>query len=483
MKGTFRLGILTALCWGLQGPAHALQPMDDVQLADATGQSLLNLAYTAPAGAGTGASYLDYGYYKLGLEGKLELNANIRNLQLGCGGVNGPGACDIDIQNAALSGLPTSYAADGTPQWANGRASSSAELTNPFIEFAFTNPDSPTGRQLAGVRLSAESITGLLTAGIDNSANPTDGIKTFSGYLQVGTTPVTAYTKPDTFGLTTDQMIFANSSILGQTRTVFTNVGAMTNGSSNYQAPPSGTSWGIAVPQQTVAFNFPRTTIQGNRMSQLDLTVNNAPIPVIPIGEDSGALYLRLDEGILWVNNTVFYMGGSGTTAAGCGAAFNPVTQTGSSNCTYIVGMKANVNVKENFNLIHNLPLKGTGGYLSLQNQAMRWPGSNTDDVAQPGWWMSFAEPLDLGALNPTQKIDLADVLPQMARLITDFTRTTQVVVSTNSALGAAFGASVYQPLGKIDVSASPVSMTMENLQMDNHQAVVPNCWGTLKFC
>ena len=118
--------------------ATGLTALDDHELAAETGQALLNMAYTAPSNTGTGANNLDYGYYKLGLQAKLELNANIRNLQLGCGGVNGPGACDIDMSNIALSGVPDSYAADGTPQWINGRASSDAVITNPFVEFAAT---------------------------------------------------------------------------------------------------------------------------------------------------------------------------------------------------------------------------------------------------------------------------------------------------------------------------------------------------------
>ncbi len=36
----------------------------------------------------------------------MELNANIKKLQLGCGGANGLGACDIDIDHISLSGLP-----------------------------------------------------------------------------------------------------------------------------------------------------------------------------------------------------------------------------------------------------------------------------------------------------------------------------------------------------------------------------------------
>ena len=65
------------------------------------------MAYTAPTGDGTGAgstnNYLNYGYYKLGLEAKMELNANIQ-ITIGVLGRNGSDNCDIDIENLSLSG-------------------------------------------------------------------------------------------------------------------------------------------------------------------------------------------------------------------------------------------------------------------------------------------------------------------------------------------------------------------------------------------
>ncbi len=53
----------------------------------------------------------------------------LKKLQLGCGGVNGAGACDIDIDYLSLSGGTV----DST---STERASSSAIITNPFLEFA-----------------------------------------------------------------------------------------------------------------------------------------------------------------------------------------------------------------------------------------------------------------------------------------------------------------------------------------------------------
>lgn len=101
------------------------------------------------------------GFYKLGLEVDMDLNANIRNLQLGCGGINGAGQCDIDIKNLSLSGLPANYnPSSGNPPdfGAAGRASTSALLTNPFMEFAVKNSNSASTREIVGLRFSAEKL-------------------------------------------------------------------------------------------------------------------------------------------------------------------------------------------------------------------------------------------------------------------------------------------------------------------------------------
>lgn len=519
MKRIIQITAMASCIFALSSQAviakSGLQSLSDEEMSEAEGQALLNLGYTAPTGASN--SVTDFGFYKLGLEGELEINANIRNLQLGCGGVNGAGACDIDMENVALSGLPDSYAADGTPQWDNGRASSSATITNPFIEFAIRNPTSSALREVSGIRLSADQISGLLTAGIENKKLgevTTDGIKSFSGYLQVADTPVSSKTEAAVFGKTYDQMIYAQIVTAVGSRSVFSNIQGMNGG----QSAPSGTQWGTKVAEQAVNFNFPQTTIQGNRMSQLNLVVENVPINPIAISAADGALYMRLTDNLLTVNNSTFYMGDEGSnswtvqncavtaTAGSCGLTTQqktwndnlrnagiPVGQMGCVNssgasapnaCTYITNLKANVTVKQDFNLIHNLPIE-SGGYLSLQKESIHWPGANSDDIAQTGWWMSFQDPLDFGALNPTEAIPMDDVLPQIATLITNYLATPEGEIHLNigEALGQVFGLPLYKPLGNIDVTGKPAVLTLENLPLDNHQAVVKNCWGNLKFC
>ncbi|EXB49592.1 hypothetical protein J522_1177 [Acinetobacter baumannii 146457] len=480
--------------------SNGLVEMNDSELSAARGQALLSLGYTAPDSSN---ALKNFGYYKLGLEAKLELNANIRGLQLGCGGRNGAGACDIDMENVSLSGPPDGKLADGTPTWSKGRANTSASLTNPFIEFAIKNPNSASTREVSGFRLSAEEILGYLSAGTANDINGSGvstggGINTFSGFIKVGQTPVNAFTDPAMFGTTEDQLIHAGIDInflgLGLfPRTATTNPNNMTPGRPGYINPATSSGanslykyngnpiWGINVPSQQVAFNFPETIVTGSRMKQLNLVVKDVPIPTISIGADNGGISLTLDDDInlllTSVKNATFFMGGQGTTSAGCAAVRD------TNNCSYITNLKANVQVNQNFNLIHNLPIT-SGGYLALQNTALQWPGADAADIAQPGWWLSFKDPLDFGALNPTTGIPMQDVLPQIATFITDYLSQNKISLSLTDGVAAALNLPVYKGIGDVRLADNARAvMVLENLLLDSNQKPVSNCFGGLKFC
>ena len=90
--------------------ASSMVDLTDDELSKVQGQALMSLSYISPVdtknleSTRTGSTK-DIGFYKLGMEAEIELNANIKKLQLGCGGVNGIGDCDIDIDNLSLSGL------------------------------------------------------------------------------------------------------------------------------------------------------------------------------------------------------------------------------------------------------------------------------------------------------------------------------------------------------------------------------------------
>ncbi|KCY19290.1 hypothetical protein J596_1658 [Acinetobacter baumannii 21072] len=151
---------LGSLCFSSAYAGSTLVPMSDAELSATRGQALMSMSYIAPNDSANLEKLRDsssnVGFFKLSLDADVELNTNIRKLQLGCGGANGAGACDIDIDNLSLSGLSNTN---------DGRASSSAKITNPFIEFAIKNPNSTALREVTGLRVSAEAIEGLLTFG------------------------------------------------------------------------------------------------------------------------------------------------------------------------------------------------------------------------------------------------------------------------------------------------------------------------------
>ncbi|ENX55062.1 MULTISPECIES: hypothetical protein [Acinetobacter] len=609
MKKYGILGTLTLSILAVQSfAASSLHSLDDEQMRQATGQALLYMGTTAGSSIDSNynSKYGNISFYKMGLQADLEANLNIKKLQLGCGGINGANGCDIDIENLALTGVPTSVASDGTPIWnysgtsgVNERAASSAILRNPFIEFAIKNPQSASTREMTGVRLSAEGIKGYMTAGTNNDQPNTPasqlnqgGINTFSGYIVTDPVDVTASTQAAKFGLTRDQMIYAPVYInaLGVIygyRTAYTAVDKMNPSSNNYQAPPSGvSSWGINIAQKDIKFIFPQTVVTGNRMSQLNLKVDNVPVGRIAVGASDGPIYMQMDDSIASVNNATFYMGESGsrswtvrdtsdpwlttnsdgltpaqkqqynTTLRNFGVPTGQMGCLNSSNaasntaCTFIDNLAANVSVQQDFKRMHNLPVAkaikdasgkitgydfNKGFYLSLQKEALRWPGSNSDDIAQRGWWMSFSEPLNFGALEPQTKVSMDDVLPQVATFINNFfsqqktdsagnplyaknncsficigqpgwrsqdgvnldyreeTTTAAgsfgpigknfIALNTGDALNALFGAPLYKSIGIIDVKGVPAVMGLSDLPLSNYQAVVPNCWGGLKFC
>ena len=80
----------TAFSVGIANAASGLISMSDNELAATEGQALMSLSYIAPNDSTNLEKLRDsssnIGFYRLGMEAKVELNANIANLQLGCGG-------------------------------------------------------------------------------------------------------------------------------------------------------------------------------------------------------------------------------------------------------------------------------------------------------------------------------------------------------------------------------------------------------------
>lgn len=188
------------------GHATGLVSLSDTEMAETQGQALFNLSYIAPGGSNPSANT---GFYRVGLEAEMRINANIRSLQLGCGGTKGAGECDIDLENVRLTGRTAGP--DGTFM------SSDAVLNNPYFEVAIKNPTSASNREITGLRFGALSVLGKMSIGenpnINNLADDT-GIKTITGDLTARVTNATL----TNVGVTT----FGGCCIIGPTTATIT---------------------------------------------------------------------------------------------------------------------------------------------------------------------------------------------------------------------------------------------------------------------
>lgn len=516
--------------------APQLQAMDDDELAQATGQALLNMSYLAPGEAKdkngaliTNANNTGVGFYTLGLEGKLEINANIRKLQLGCGGINGAGGCDIDIDYFSLSGCgATTCTANSSPSRGE-RASSDAVLTNPFIQLAFKNPDSPTARELVGFRFGAQNANGMLTFGEENSSTP-NGINSLSGYLSLTqaqgagnilpinasfscnqtnhpTTNCGVAINPVTMKLQTTVGVDTTTDCTVVTCTIATNTGmlgtlcvgatwtpncsANTEGDTKYVSrdyilplSAAGTTTypvtGGACPANKVCFTTNPAIASGTRMTSVNLT-GAANVPTIAF--DCSTYCAFANTSFLGVDLDAKILGS-------------------------MSGLSANAIISESLGMFHKMAINSPFS-MSVQGQQVFWPGAAA--AANRGWWMAFDDPVDPGNVSPQKQLAFdASVLQQAfcgpnntvagggcsgGNSYTDggVTYRTGATGSVNDSLwymrGGAINvngivAIVVKPtinVGNIPVT-SVVNYPMNDLQLAA-QAFEPNCWGSLKFC
>lgn len=182
MKKTIFAGIVAlVLAFVTSTMSYAMTSLDDQSLSDVTGQALFTLTKETDS-----TQSLDF--FKLGFQAELALNANIKSLQLGCGGDNGAGKCDIDISDLSfgcvtnasgtcitlpgVAGQPTG--ADFNNAESNQAGLKDFVLTNPFFQFAIKGGSNAATRQVVGIRLGADKAEGPMSIG---------NLASYSGYL------------------------------------------------------------------------------------------------------------------------------------------------------------------------------------------------------------------------------------------------------------------------------------------------------------
>ena len=423
---TFKLSFCTFLVLGMMQNTFAdtnkLTELSDQEMSKVEGQALMSLSYLAPTDATNKMSADNIGFYKLGMEAEIELNANIKKLQLGCGGANGAGACDIDIDNLSLSGISDTR---------DGRVSSDAKLTNPFLEFAIKNPGSASTREMVGLRLSAEKALGLLTAGTENTGTP-NGINSLSGALKISPTTGTAST-------TARSMTYDDTGLKVSGKIQL--LGAL------IQPTFDTDDYNLALKSTSANLNINGTTIIGTRLQAAKLS-GTADIANLDFG---GSIVASVKIPIV---------------------SAIPLTINANG---YISGLKANIDVDEDLGFIHKIPLNNPFS-LSLQSQAIHWSGA--EYKANKGWWLAIEDSIDIGKVNPLNSIDVTnDILKQVVPSINTYL--TNNPPSCNVGLCLATGLNI----GNVNLSNSnPVYFPIKDLPLAT-QNFAPNCYGSLKFC
>ena len=150
--------------------ATGMEPIADNDLSGIVAQGLIVTDMVGGGElAGANGYSTPFNFYRMGIDGVLGLNMNISKLQLGCGGINdqltGYVGCDVDIDYATLMGR------NGTQL---GDPKSLFNLTRPYIEVAIRNDGTATQREVAGIKIGAQSADGALSIGRVYNANGTN---------------------------------------------------------------------------------------------------------------------------------------------------------------------------------------------------------------------------------------------------------------------------------------------------------------------
>lgn len=420
---------LVAAMVGLSGHVSALTSLEDQELSNINGQALLSMevqaGFNQVDNLGEAYDQRNISFYKLGLEAEMEINANIKKLQLGCGGINGATGCDIDIDHISLSGNS-----------ANGmdRAATSALITNPFVQFAIKNPNQASTREVLGFRLSAEKISGLLTMGTENTATP-NGINSFSGYMKTKEAKGTAVTNPRTmtYASTGNKYIegAVTGTILGQDLELHYKSNDYTFNLTSTNAP----------------FVIPATIVSGTRMSEVKLK-GTGTVDRIDFSGPLKAILKPLDLFELTLDKQI----------------------TG-----YMTGLRTDITVDQDLGLIHALYLNNPAS-LSLQSQKILWPGAAV--AANQGWWMAIEDEVNLGDISPNKGVDITNaVLAQtIAGINHDLTSKPRACGSlSNCVFDGALDVKEIKNPALLDFPLKNLELKGQNFQ--------PNCFGGHKFC
>ncbi len=419
---------LVAAMVGMSSQVFALTSLEDQELSKINGQALLSMEVQTGINQvdNLGATYdqRNISFYKLGLEAEMEINANIKKLQLGCGGTNGATGCDIDIDHISLSGNPVN---------GGDRAATSALISNPFVQFAIKNPTEASKREVLGFRLSAEKISGLLTMGTENSSTP-NGINSFSGYMKTKASSGVAITAERVMDFDA-----TGKEIEGAVKGTLLGISLPTE--LHYKSD----DYAFQLQSAAAPFTIPSTIVSGTRMTDVVLKGEGTVGRI----DFRGPLVAQLLDGALELNKDI----------------------TG-----YLTGLRTDITVNQNLGLIHALYLNNPAS-LSLQSQKILWPGAAV--AANQGWWMAMEDEIDLGSISPADRVQITDAVLQQTVAGINHDLTTNVRDCGSLVFGCVLGSGLDVKEIK---NPTLIDFPLSNLKLEG-QNFASNCFGGHKFC
>lgn len=420
---------------------NGMQTLTDEELSETNAQALFSLSYMAPGDTNNpyngSSDATRIGFYTLSMEAEVKLNANIKSLQVGCGGVNGYGACDLDIQNFSLGcvanadgvciTLPKTYANQPngssknnsniltTSQEASGNipltprnstltaSASSGNITqsqlkdfvinNPFYQFAIRNPESAATREIVGIRIGGANVKGPMSFG---------SLNMFSGYL-TGTSNLDMQEmgkgrNPNDVAVTcgTDSAP-CPGSLSGTGYNTFGYIGDRTMGLDNDQ--------GCVL---FICEEFKNLTVKFDGAQRISpVTVNGSRVTQAQVSD------LRLGAAVDGIVNSLEFVQSNGMSAGLLnfikGLIQDQVktkikTQLATGLGTTVAALDNNTYVMPfNLNNVHQLEIDSSAFGIALSKEALRYPGYVS--AVPQGWSMYIPNGFTLNISEPTTRL------------------------------------------------------------------------------
>jgi len=171
--------------------------------------------------------------------------------------------------------------------------------------------------------------------------------------------------------------------------------------------------------------------------------------------------------------NPINFTGSMTATAIGLNLAENIVAPSSINN------LSVTLQVQEALSYIHNISLNNPVS-LSLQSTQVQYPGAASTNIAQPGWWMSLGNTVNIGSISPAASVALS--VPVLQTVLND----TSTYLNNNPISCGAFGLASCLggsiSTGVVDLAGNTVNFPLVNTVLAA-QTPLPNCYGGLKFC